>query len=327
LAVLVFRLAILALLAWPVAGLPVRSAVAAASGDLLSAIPVVNENALNNAACGVAAATMVLDYYLPQSGSIHKALDIKAVSQFVKEYPTFGPPKGTTTDQLKDGIEQASNEPTMEIGTPLTATWNKTDQAGWFAALQGELDQKHPVIVYLADGHTVWPKQAWHYGHYIVVSGYTADQGIIYHDPWDGQMHTLSNGVFGAAWGTTWGITPVVVSRNAARAHNVQPYRNEYTANNCNARSRENEHTGAHYSTFVVDLAQSAAARQSTYWRELPDRALLRGSRRWWFHSNQPRRWRHLGQSEQPALRHQLRPARRELPECELLRGGGRRQW
>jgi len=47
----------------PLAAQP-RPALAAA-GDLRSNVPVVNENDLNNAACGVAAATMVLDYYLP----------------------------------------------------------------------------------------------------------------------------------------------------------------------------------------------------------------------------------------------------------------------
>jgi len=99
LAVLLCRLAILALLAWPVASLP-PPAAAAGSGDLLSAIPVVDENALNNAACGVAAATMVLDYYLPQSGPVQKAFDVKALAQYVKQYAVLDRIKGTTFDQL-----------------------------------------------------------------------------------------------------------------------------------------------------------------------------------------------------------------------------------
>jgi len=181
---------------------------AAAPGDLLSNVPVVDENDLNNAACGVAAATMVLDYYLPQAGAITKALTIQAVHQYVKEYPEPGPYKGSTTDQVKGGLEQASRAPGLEVGEPLTAAWKTTDQAHWFAVLLSELDQKHPVVVYLADGGVLWPHQGWHYGHYIVVSGYTAEQSIIYHDPWDGQAHTLSNAAFGTAWGTAWNKNP-----------------------------------------------------------------------------------------------------------------------
>jgi hypothetical protein len=180
---------------------PLRPVHAAGTNDLMSSVPIVDENTLNNAACGIAAATMILDYYLPQSGPIRQAVDIKAVAQYVGENSL-----GTNTVQLQTGVEAASTAPALHFGIPLTASWNTTDSTHWFSVLQSELDAKRPIVLFLADGGILgWN---WHYPHYIVVSGYTSDDSIIYHDPWDGKPHTLSNAAFGAAWGTTWQQNP-----------------------------------------------------------------------------------------------------------------------
>src|SRR6266566_1584395 len=188
--------------------------VYAASGDdLLGNIPVVDENTLNNAACGVAAATMVLDYYLPQSDpTIHQAIDIAAVAQYVKEDYAFDAktnkmkPVGTTFNELQTGIEAASTAPALGFGVPLTASWHTTNEGSWLSTLKSELDAKRPIGVFLPDGGKLgWN---WDYGHFIVVSGYTSDDSIIYHDPWDGNPHTLSRATFAAAWGTVWSGNP-----------------------------------------------------------------------------------------------------------------------
>jgi hypothetical protein len=189
-----------------------RPARAVGSGDLLSNVPVVDENTLNNAACGVAAATMVLDYYLPQSGPIHQAIDITSVSQYVKQYYGYNAktnkiePEGTTYDQLQTGIEVASTAPELHLGVSLKAAWHTTDSSHWFSVLTSELDAKRPIVLFLANGRTLgWN---WDYGHFIVVSGYASDNSIIYHDPWDGKPHSLSKDAFAASWGTTWNGNP-----------------------------------------------------------------------------------------------------------------------
>src|SRR5579859_2936983 len=111
------------------AGAISRLAHAASSSDLLRNVPVVDEKVLNNAACGVAAATMVLDYYIPQSGSVHESLDITAVSQYVKQYYGYNAKtnkleaEGTTFDQLQTGIETASIAPALHLGGSLKASW------------------------------------------------------------------------------------------------------------------------------------------------------------------------------------------------------------
>jgi Peptidase_C39 like family len=188
------------------------AARAASRDDLLGNIPVVDENTINNAACGIAAATMILDYYLPQSGPIQKALDITAVAHYVPENYRFDAktkasiPVGTNTDQLQTGLEAASTAPELHFGVPLTAAWSTTDSTNWFSVLKSQLDARRPIVLFLANGGTLgW---SWHYGHYIVVSGYTSDDSIIYHDPWDGKPHTLPNASFAGAWGTTWAGNP-----------------------------------------------------------------------------------------------------------------------
>jgi Peptidase_C39 like family len=176
-------------------GTTLRPVHAAGTGDLMSNVPVVDENTLNNAACGVAAATMILDYY---SG---RTIDITAVARFVQENSL-----GTNTDQLQSGLEAASTAPALGIGVPLTASWHTTDNTHWFSVLQAELDARRPIVLFLADGGTLgWN---WHYSHFITVSGYTNDNSIIYHDPWDGKSHTLTNAAFEGAWGTTWNGNP-----------------------------------------------------------------------------------------------------------------------
>ena len=178
------------------------------TGDLLNGIPVVDERTLNSAACGIAAATMVLDYYLPQSGPIHQAIDIAAVSKYVKQFYGYDKqtktmvPEGTSYDQLQTGIDAASTAPELNIGVPLNASWHTTDNTHWFSVLQSELDAKRPIILFIPNGHSLgWN---WNYGHFIVVSGYTSDNSIIYHDPWGGKPNTLSYNTFATAWGATW---------------------------------------------------------------------------------------------------------------------------
>ncbi len=180
----------------------------AGSGDLLSEIPVVDENTLNSVACGIAAATMILDYYVPQSGPIQQAIDITAVSQYVKQF--YGnnaktgklEPQGSSLNQLETGVEEASTAPALNFGVPLEASWHTTDNEHWSSVLQSELDAKRPILLFIPNGHSLgW---SWNYGHFIVVSGYTNDKSIIYHDPWGGRQHTLSHDDFTTAWGTAW---------------------------------------------------------------------------------------------------------------------------
>jgi|GEM_PF-3443807 len=186
--------------------LSVSTPAAASTGDLLQNIPVVDENVLNNAACGVAAATMILDYYMSQPDpNIQAAVDISAVAQYVPVDYAFDKknrtdePVGTTFPELQTGLSQASSK---LINVSLAANWVATDKSNWFSALQGQLDAKRPVIVYLPDGGKLgW---SWDYPHFVVVSGYDSADNIIYHDPWDGRAHTLSSASFAAAWGTQW---------------------------------------------------------------------------------------------------------------------------
>src|SRR5258708_30789110 len=112
--------------------------VHADGGDLLQNIPPVNENSIDNAACGVAAATMILDYYLPQSGSVHTPPDIHTVAKYVKEDS-----QGTTGSDLQTGIEAAA----LAYGNHSNTSWDATDSANWFTTLKSELDEMRPVIV------------------------------------------------------------------------------------------------------------------------------------------------------------------------------------
>lgn len=205
-------LVLLVLSSWILVGATFRMGHASTTGDLMSDVPVVDENTLNNAACGIASATMILDYYLPQSGPIHQAIDISAVAQYIGENYRYDVktnrqvPAGTTTDQLQTGLEAASTAPSLHFGVPLTASWHTTDSTNWFSILQTELDAKRPVVLFIPNGGSLgWN---WNYGHFIAVSGYTSDGSIIYHDPWDGKAHTLSQSSFGGAWGTSWDGNP-----------------------------------------------------------------------------------------------------------------------
>lgn len=179
------------IMAWP--AIPPDIANADGVTDLLGFIQArdVNERALNDAACGVAAATMVLDYYLPQRDpNIGAVLDIHAVARYVlvTYHTNFG--WGTDEDQLQAGIELASTDPALGFGRPLTARWDTTNGTSWFSTLKSELDAARPVIVYIPNGHSLgWD---WNYPHFIVVSGYTSQGSIIYRDPWLGGVNVTS---------------------------------------------------------------------------------------------------------------------------------------
>lgn len=184
---------------------------AATDADLLTSIPVINEHAINDVACGQAAATMVLDYYLPQFGAHPSSIGIATVAHYIKFSYRGGSPTGTSPTNLARGLEEAGNA----LGTPLTATWEHSQPADWQTTVQQQLDAGHPVIVYLTDGGLLWGG-AWHYAHYVVVSGLTANGNVIYHDPFDGREHMVSAASFAKVWGhgtrRTWSylrITPV----------------------------------------------------------------------------------------------------------------------
>lgn len=176
--------------------------------DLLRDVPVLEEGALNQAACGVSAAAMVVDYYMLRAGSRRALPSVPAVSAYVKQwYVKRGGatiPGGTSFEQLQTGVQAAS----AAAGVPLTARW--VDTAGpdaWLLALKSDLERNRPAIVYLADGGMLW-RGAWHYGHYVVASGFTQDGQIIYHDPWDGRAHAIPARDFGAVWGASWRDNP-----------------------------------------------------------------------------------------------------------------------
>jgi Tol biopolymer transport system component len=173
------------------------AAFAANDDDLLTGIPTVDERTLNNTACGIAAAAMVLDYYIPHRISDTQPLALTTVAKYVKQSSA-----GTTFEQLRSGLEKAGKDFSLTAGPPLTASWKTVAKADWFASIQTELDHKHPVIAYIPDGADLgW---SWHYPHFIVISGYTNDLSIIYHDPWLGGVHTLTNAQFAAAFGPEW---------------------------------------------------------------------------------------------------------------------------
>lgn len=177
---------------------------AAGVGDLYDGNPAVNEHDLTttdvyrkNNACGAAAATMILDYYLPQSGPAHEAVSLDAVAKYVKVSDV-----GTTGLELQTGLATASQNVDLGGKAPLQTAWRQTDAKDWTNALHAELNAKLPVIAFIPDGGRLgW---SWHYGHYIMVSGYTDSDEVIYYDPWDGARHTISHDAFASAWGTTW---------------------------------------------------------------------------------------------------------------------------
>ncbi len=176
--------------------------------DLLSRIPTVDEHQLDNNACGVSAATMLLDYHLEKAGK--PFTDIRSVANYVPhaassyyDYKTRRTiPAGTNTSQLRDGIVQAASQ----SGLSITAEWKISNATTGMSNLRAELDRGSPVVLYLANGGLLW-NRAWNYGHFIVVSGYDSD-AIIYHDPWDGKAHQLSTGSFASVWGSTWSGNP-----------------------------------------------------------------------------------------------------------------------
>src|SRR5712691_7503620 len=99
------------------AGTLLRPAQASNGDDLLKDIPPIDEHTIDNNACGVASATMILDYYNPQPGYAHAYPDIHTVAQYVKENYL-----GTNGDELKAGIEAASNSSTLQFGNSLKAS-------------------------------------------------------------------------------------------------------------------------------------------------------------------------------------------------------------
>jgi hypothetical protein len=189
-------------------------AQAAPNADMLAAVPAINEHVINDVACGQAAATMVLDYYLPLFGARPSSVGIATVARYVKFSYRGGSPTGTSPTNLARGLEEAG----AALGAPLAATWERSDAAGWQTTLRQQLAAGDPVVVYLADGGLLWGGR-WHYAHYIVVSGLTAGGDVIYHDPFDGREHMVSAATFASVWGhgarRTWSylrITPVGTS-------------------------------------------------------------------------------------------------------------------
>jgi len=172
------------------------TAHAANSIDLLAAVPIVNEHAINDVACGQAAATMVLDFYLEQAGVTPSRVSIGTVARYVKFTYRFGVPTGTKPSSLARGIVAAGDA----LGIPLTASWARADPAEWQATLGQQLQSGQPVIVYLTNGGMLW-NDAWRYGHYVVVSSLTAGGQVVYHDPFDGREHAVSTATFGRVWG------------------------------------------------------------------------------------------------------------------------------
>jgi hypothetical protein len=209
---------------------PVVARAASVVVDLGVGIPDVPESHLQidpKSGCGVAAATMVLDYYEAVDGAAGQgSLDINAVGQYV-------PVKhdGTRIDQLQTGIESAG----AEFGIPVVATYGQTSgdptrsasNEPWFGMLTAELQRGHPVIVFLPNGGSLW-SGVFAYGHFVVVTGYASDNSIIYHDPFEsGGAHETSAAAFGKVWGTTWnGNTPwwyVTVTPAAGAASTAAP--------------------------------------------------------------------------------------------------------
>jgi hypothetical protein len=183
--------------------LPVRPHLTG-TGDLMGAIPTVDEHSIHRSAvlqdnaCGIAAATMLLDYYSLLQHPQQVPPTIDAVGTYI---PETG--EGSSPKSVQQGVEEASTA--LAIGVTLTANdWMSTDSTHWFPVLQAELDQRRPVIVLMDDGTAL----GWHwrrsYPHYIVVSGYTDSQDIIFHDPWTGLSRTFSSTAFAKAWSTTW---------------------------------------------------------------------------------------------------------------------------
>jgi hypothetical protein len=195
-----FGAALLALPMLVAVGVPVE---AASSADMLADVPTVNEHAINTVACGQAAATMVLDYYLPQFGAPSGRVSIGTVARYVKFSYRYGVPTGTSPTNLARGLEAAATA----LGSRLTATWEQARADDWLTALRLQVGAGRPVIVSLTDGGLLWGG-AWRYSHYIVVSGLTAGGQVLYHDPFDGREHSVSAATFARVWGNgvrrTW---------------------------------------------------------------------------------------------------------------------------
>ena len=190
------RLAPVVLALFPLFATSPLTAHAAASLDLLAAVPIVNEHTINDVACGQAAATMVLDYYLGLEGVTPSRVGISTVARYVKFTDRFGVPTGTNPSSLARGIVAAGDA----LGVPLTASWARADPVDWQTTLGQQLQSGQPVIVYLTNGGMLW-NNAWRYGHYVVVSGLTAHGQVVYHDPFDGREHEVSAATFGRVWG------------------------------------------------------------------------------------------------------------------------------
>ena len=172
------------------------TAHAAAGIDLLAAVPIVNEHTISDVACGQAADTMVLDYYLGREGVTPSRVGIGTVARYVKFNYRNGVPTGTNPSSVARGIVAAGDM----LGIPLTASWARADPVDWQTTLGEQLQSGQPVIVYLTNGGMLW-NNAWRYGHYVVVSGLTARGQVVYHDPFDGREHAVSAATFARVWG------------------------------------------------------------------------------------------------------------------------------
>jgi hypothetical protein len=156
---------------------------------------------LNYTACAQAAAGMLLEGYGTIPGTDPKA-KLTAVLSYVQQGSysdrgAFTAHAGfTVADQLPNLVQAAKN-----FGIPITnAAWKHTTDATWVADLRNEVQTlRRPTIVLLPDLNPIWPKMP-HVGHYIVVSGISADGRIIEHDAWDGNVHLVDQATFRNAW-------------------------------------------------------------------------------------------------------------------------------
>jgi hypothetical protein len=170
------------------------------SADTMANLPTISEQALNDAACGVAAATMVIDARAQQLG--RRQPSIYQIARYVQEWRRGGPngpPGGTTFTQLRTGLERASRA----WGAPVGASWVVASPQWWYGNLSSDLAAGDMIIAFIPNGGALW-NNSWHYGHYVVVTGFSG-QDVIYHDPWDGNAHRMTRSWFARVWGTRSG--------------------------------------------------------------------------------------------------------------------------
>lgn len=199
--------AIAALVSLMLAWLMPTPAHAAGVADLMPNIHLNEHNLSDNVrkfcACAVASAAMIIDYYqldyhLPVTT---QPATIDDVAPYLPVYVSkAGMCTGSNPYEVPSGVVKA--EAAIHPTLPLIATIQRTNSTDWFPTLRAYLDNGLPVIVFIPNGTNLHGTDPYNYGHTIVVSGYTADGSIIYHDPWDGTI--MSNAAFADAWKTPY---------------------------------------------------------------------------------------------------------------------------